>query len=165
MQNQNDNNAKEPSNSASIPHEKSAKSVLFSEDEIQDIVKGFVSAWVQGEVKILFPDREEHKYLAKERQESIDDKEALQREVNLKVEFADRIMMASSTGRATSEEQRKAISLLFNDILLYRSSGKIEGQFSTGSMNERLQRLEQGSDTTNDLVKQLVDMHRQELGM
>jgi len=164
MQNQNDNNIKEPSNSGGLSHEKSAKSI-FSEDEIQDIVKGFVSAWVQGEVKIRFPDLEQHKDIAKKNNESIDDKEAMRREVNLKVEFADRIMLASSTGRATSEEQWKAISLLFQDILLYRSSDKIEGQFSKGSVSERLQRFEQSLDVTNELVKQLVDMHRQELGM
>jgi len=164
MQGQNDNSTKEPNDDAGLSHEKSSKSI-FSEDEVQNIVKGFVSAWLKGEVKISFPSKDEQLATAKETKETIDGIEAARREAHYKIEFTNRIMLASSTGGATSEKQQEAVSLLFQDILLYRSSERIEGQFSESSVNERLQSLEQRANVTNEMVKQLVDMHKQELGL
>jgi len=162
MQDQNDSEPKEQ-NSVDASTEESKS--IFSETEVRETVKGFVSAWLKGEVKIHFITIEELKNVGKMTSKNIGEQEALDRALSVKKEFTERIMICSNAKKATLEEQRKAVSLLFEDILLYRCGGRIEGQFAKTSMNERLDKIEQGLKVTNDLVQQLIDLHRQELGL
>ena len=138
---------------------------IFSEEEVRDTIKGFLLAWLRGEVKIKFPLAPEFQNTCAKRGKPIDYDEAVQSEVAVKNEFTKLISICSGAKQSTAEEQQGAITALFEDILTYRSSSRIEGNFFEYSLEKKLERLEQGLRVTNDLVEQLVALHRQELGI
>jgi len=145
------------------PSEEKREGSIFTEQEVRSTVKGFVLAWLKGKIKIIFPTKEEIiRFFKEDLEQDVSAIEATQVEVYTKKNFVDLILICSDE-QATPEEQRKALSDLFNAILIFRSSRRLEGEFLEYNFEERLRRLEGGLAVTNNLVKELIELHRGEL--
>jgi len=130
---------------------------LFSEKEVRTIVKDFVSAYISGQIKIDFPTAYSILERAKRTKESMDYKKAHERELQVKFQIEELIEIASGTTKSTPEEQETAISELFGRIITMRNSKRIEGVFTEYALEARIRRLEEGIDTVNNLVKEIID--------
>lgn len=75
------------------------------------------------------------------------------------------ISICSDSKPATPEETQKAIDELFKSILVYREGKRIEGNFEDYDIEERPRKLEEDFRVTNDLVEQLIALHREEIGI
>lgn len=138
-------------------------SSIFSRTEIRNFVKGFVSAWIKKNVSINFPTASTILANAKWRGKEITEQEASTQEVDGKQTFVQFIMVCTGAKPSTPKELERAISQLFNEILIYRAGERIEGKFWESNLEDKLCQLERGLQITNDLVKQLVELHRSEL--
>jgi len=146
------------------PSEEKRAVSIFTEQEVRSTVKGFVLAWLRGHIEITFPDKEEIlRFFKEDVKQDVSAIKATQLEVYTKKNFRDLILICSDVKPATPEEQRKALSDLFNAILIFRSSRRLEGEFLEYNFEERLRRLEGGLAVTNNLVKELIELHRGEL--
>jgi len=121
------------------------------------IVKDFVSAYISGQIKIIFPTAEAIMKLAKNTKKTIDYKKACQEEMRLKVHIRDLIGIASGTEKSTPEEQETAINNLFGKIIALRNGERIEGMFTEYALEARIRRLEEGIDVVNNLVKEIIE--------
>ena len=133
---------------------------IFTQDEIRDIVKGFIRSYVGGNIKIGFPTATEILEQYKFKSKRISKEEATQHEFGIKETFNRTISVCSGATPSTSEQYRVALSELFMHILRFRCSGRIEGKFVEYSVIERLEKLEEGLQITNDLVEELVEWIR-----
>ena len=130
---------------------------LFSEKEVRAIVKDFVSAYISGQIKIIFPSADSI-MLTKEKQgNAIDFKQAAQIELRIKSSFRELIAVCAGAKEATPAEQEKAINQLFNDVVSLRNGGRIEGVFTEYALEARIGRLEEGIDKINNLVEEIVE--------
>jgi len=164
MQNDDKSTSEKQDNSTPKPEEQKPRP-LFSQEEIKDIIKGFVLAWLGGHITIKFPSAEELLARSKLENRKLDYKQATDEELAGKLDTIELISICAGAKPATHEEQQKATGDLFHRILLLRSADRIKGNFVKYSTEERLTRLEEGLKVTNDLVKQLVELHREELGI
>ena len=103
---------------------------IFSHEEILSIIKGFILAWLQGNVGIRFPTAEEIVSMNKESGIETDINEARQQEFAGKNVFTELILICSGIEPSTPDEQEEAYLNLFNRILAYRVGQRIEGKFS-----------------------------------
>ena len=104
-------------------------SSIFSQEEVLSIIKGFILAWLQGNVNIRFPTAEEIVSMNKETGAEIDISEARSQEFAGKNVFTELILICSGIEPSTFEEQEEAYMNLFNRILAYRVGQRIEGKF------------------------------------
>jgi hypothetical protein len=107
---------------------------IFSQDEILSIIKGFILAWLQGNVSIRFPTAEEIVSMNKETGVETDIAEARQQEFAGKNVFTELILICSGIEPSTPDEQEEAYMNLFNRILAYRVGQRIEGKFAGSFM-------------------------------
>jgi hypothetical protein len=136
---------------------------IFSKEEVRSIVKGFVSAWLRQGVSIEFPTAEE--ILARDRWQGkqITATEATQRELTGKKELLELIMICCGDRSATDVQVEEATLKLFGAILRLRAGERIKGSFWEYNLEDRLSILERGLELTNNLVKELVELHKKEL--
>ena len=55
------------------------------------------------------------------------------------------------------EEFQEAVSALFENILRFRSGGRIEGQFAESDLENRVRQLEIGIEKANKLLDEIVE--------
>jgi hypothetical protein len=103
---------------------------IFSQEEILSIIKGFILAWLQGNVSIRFPTAEEIVSMNKETGVETGIDEARQQEFAGKNVFTELILICSGIEPSSLDEQEEAYMNLFNRILAYRVGQRIEGTFS-----------------------------------
>jgi hypothetical protein len=103
---------------------------IFSHEEMLSIIKGFILAWLQGNVGIQFPTAEEIVSMNKESGVETDIDEAREQEFAGKNAFTELILICSGIEPSTPEEQEEAYLNLFNRILAYRVGQRIEGKFA-----------------------------------
>jgi len=127
---------------------------LFSEKEVRTIVKDFVSAYISGQIKIIFPTAEDIMGHTKNTKKEMDYKKAC---MELKINFKDLVAVASGTKKSTPEKQETAINDLFGKIIAMRNGGRIEGVFTEYALEARIMRLEEGIDKVNNLVKEIIE--------
>lgn len=134
---------------------------IFTEEEIKAIVKGFVLAWLRGDVEIRFPPPE----IRFPSPTSFG--MAQMNESHTKKKFINLIMICSGATQATLTERQNAVTHLFYEILAHRAAGRIEGQwqFIEYGIEERLQRLERDFEALKKRVEQLTELHERELGV
>lgn len=73
----------------------------------------------------------------------------------------DLISICAGSKEATSEERKKAIAKLFTMIFFMRAaSGRLEGRFTEFDVEERLSRLEEKLNATEDIVNQIAILIR-----
>jgi hypothetical protein len=146
----------EQQNKVGVPERVEAKPI-FSQREIRSIIKDFITAWLSGQIKLILPTCEEILQTAKQAGDKLDYKQALARELETKADFRNSIGICSGTIKATSEEQQKAVSDMFDMILSLRNGDRIEGKFMDYELEQRIQRLEEGLSITNNLVQEIID--------
>jgi hypothetical protein len=135
---------------------------IFSKDEIRDTVKGFVLAWLRGDINLKFLNANEIMERAKLTNERKDFNQALKEELTAKDAFNSLVSICVGTKEASSEEQKKAISELFSWILTFRSGHRLEGTFMRGvDFEERLHKIEEELESTKNLVYELAMSVRQ----
>jgi hypothetical protein len=130
---------------------------LLSQREIRSIVKDFAIAYLEGRIKIGFVNAEEKMAIAGIRGQKIDRATALDKEIQEKVLFRNRVAVCLGSKKATSDELQQAISELFDTILSYRNGQRIEGVFSEYSLTARVKEIEEGLDKVNNLVEEIVE--------
>jgi hypothetical protein len=161
---QNDrNNVKEEKPTTAAKNEDSMS--IFSEEEMRDTAKGFVLAWLSGKVDIQFANADEITTLQKLEGRKIDHQEARQQEIETKKWFNNLVAICCGAEATTPEEQRKAIHGLFKAILSYRAAHRIAGDFANYNLETRIAKLEDGIARINNLLEQLVEIHRDEMGI
>lgn len=156
---------------ARVPKKAGARAI-FSEAEIRDTIKGFISGWLKGNVKINFPNAQELYQRSQFEKRKISFEEATQKELSGKNFFKDLINICTGVKPASPEGLQEANDELFDYILSYREGDRIEGEIVEYSIQERLSKLEEGLKVTNDLVQELVvsvreliAFHQKEMGM
>ena len=139
--------------------------IIFSPEEVKSTVKGFVLSWLKGRIRITFTTAEHIMEVGKRSGIKIDFEEALLAERTRKRQFIDLISICSGAKSVTPEEEEKAINELFYAILTFRAGGRIEGKFEEYDLEESLRKIEEDLKITNDLVEQLIALHREEIGI
>jgi hypothetical protein len=84
-------------------------------------------------------------------------KQALAKEVDIKTQFTKLVNICSGAVQASQDEQQKAMAEIFDTILSFRSSKRINGRFMNYELEERVRRLEEGLSVTNNFVEQLIE--------
>jgi hypothetical protein len=162
MENEHKNSNQEQNNDAKPSLEKSQS--VFTKGEIRDTVKGFILAWLRGDVSIHFPRADEIQSISKKGKEHLEYKDAFEREMQGKLSFIDFISIIAERKPATVQEQEVAMSNLFDRILAYRCGDRIEGKFEKHiDIDERLSKLEEQFDVMNDLLQELVIWYRSQM--
>jgi hypothetical protein len=154
------------------PETSEKEELLFSENETKSIVKGFISGYISGRVTINFPTPSEIECMAS----ALDmpevrtlDEKSKKTAIELALfkarqKVPDLIAICCGTKPASVSEQKKAFNDLFELILAYRTSGRILGEFLNYDIAERVMKLEEGIEKINNLLKQLVEIHSNEMG-
>jgi len=130
---------------------------LFSEKEVRTIVKDFVSAYISGQIKIIFPTAKAILEHSKNTKKSMDYKKACEQEFKVKTQTVKLIEIASGTKKSTPEKQETAINDLFGVIISLRNGERIEGMFTEYALEARIGKLEEGIDVVNSLVKEIIE--------
>jgi disulfide oxidoreductase YuzD len=134
---------------------------VLSKQETENIVREFVIAWIEGDVKIDFPDVDFYMTYAKMTNEHLDFKAAAQKELEHKDKFEKLIAIIGGDTPSTKEEQEKAISQMFKLILDYRCGERIKGKFGKqGDFELRLHRIEEQIPAINTSIEQLIIWYR-----
>lgn len=129
---------------------------IFSPEEIRDIVKKFVSAWLRGDITLFFVSSEEYLQRAKMKKQKLSYEQASDQEVKSKLVFTNLASICVGTKQATEDERQKAISDVFEMILMLRLSDRIKGKFIEYDIEERLRKLEERLDITDRLVHEIA---------
>lgn len=135
---------------------KESKSSIFSQEEIEIIVKEFISAYISGDIEINFMSAEEIIKRAKVSGKRLDFESAVSQEMDFKTPIVDEIAICAGSKEATSEQRHEAINHLFSVILFLRSSQRLKGKFLTFDVEKRLSKVEHDLDETNKLVAELL---------
>lgn len=143
----------------SIKVEKKKMHSIFSNRDINNIVKGFVHAWLSGKLKIHFPTAPELLAKAKWEKKSLDPASATERELEGKKDFLNHILICSGAIQATEEELQSARIELFKDILSYRAGDRLEGVFMESDLEERINKIERSLAIVNRLVQEWIRTH------
>lgn len=133
---------------------------LFSQDEIEATVKGFLLAWVRGQLSVHFPTAEEYVSTEEEKGETITLKQASEYELRNKEDFSNLIEICSGRKNASPSELMEATTRLFRFILWWRQGERITGAFLEYSIEERMHDIEQKLEATNEVVRQFVKWFR-----
>lgn len=149
-------NKKESKNDEVVKLPKEKTIGIFSQDEVQNIVKAFISAYLRGDVQIQFKCADELLKEAKlaRRKLSVDD--ALEKEVQMKEPFLKYMAICVGTKKGTLEERMDAVSMLFDYILAVRASERLKGNFMLFNPEKRLEKLEEDLAETNKLVQEII---------
>lgn len=129
---------------------------IFSEDEIKNIVKAFISAYLRGDIKIDFKNAKELMDEAQMSHQKLSFQDALQQEIAIKKPVLEQIAICAGTRKATPEERMKAVSNLFYLIVGIRSSDRLIGNFMLFNPEKRLDKLEEDLSETNRLVQEMI---------
>ena len=151
-----DNDEKNPSPltpSENINEELSG--ALFSKVEIKRMMKAFVTAYLNDDIQILYPDAEELVRQAKYRNEKLDKAEAQHRETVNKIEFNNLISISSGYTGATSIQQETAIFKLWQYVLDAKSGDRIKGKFLEYQFEDRLKCVEDDINELNNRFETL----------
>lgn len=132
------------------------KNPIFSEEEIENIVKAFISAYIDNRIQIVFPTREELKKNMRFSEPNMTDKEANTRSIKLKAEMNRNIQICCGTIKTTNEERTEAINDLLQSILITRMQHRMTGSFEDYELKKKMGELEKKLDATNNVVEQLV---------
>lgn len=127
---------------------------LFSKNEIRTIVKNFIHAYINNHVQINFPDADEVKRNFSHQKMS--GKIALDFAVEQREKFSHVVMVCCGVKESTEEERKKALTDVFDIILLARTNGRLRGSIEDYELKEKIDDLEEKLLATNNVVKQLV---------
>lgn len=138
--------------------EKQVKQIrsIFTFEEIQDIVRAFVKAFILGRVDINFPTAQELIAVSERKGKPIEYEEASREELGYKNDFRNVIKICSGAKESTQDELKNAIHDLFERILQGRGSHRINGEFLDYNLETRVTDLERKLDVTNTVVKELI---------
>ena len=129
---------------------------LFSDGDIEGIVKGFISSWINGEIQVEFP----------EPSDFLDDVCNTQGKMEVRAQkYKDDFITLVNiiTGHSSAEpvELQKAICAMYSQILTFRYNGMITGTFSKQEdYVSRINRLENETNTMNALIQELLIAYR-----
>lgn len=129
---------------------------IFSSEEIRNIVKSFVFAWITGKITINFESRYEIIKTEKEHGRTMNPDDALKRELAIKSEITDLVEICSGITQSTETELENSVLQLFSKILDYKGALRIEGSFMDYTMQDRLDELEKKVDANSNVVEQLI---------
>jgi hypothetical protein len=149
-----------PENDEASPPTSETK-LLFSQEEIESMAKGFILAWVRGQIVIQFPTGEEMYAQSKETfGRQISKNEAVDWEIKNKDNFNDLIEICSGRRPASPDELTTATNALFRKILDWREGERIKGSFLEYSFEERMAELERKLEATNRIVVEFIKWYR-----
>jgi hypothetical protein len=131
--------------------------LIFSDEEVRNTVKGFISAYVKGTITVNFANSESIKDVRKAKGEDIDDNRALNIEIDAKKDFVRQIQIITGRLSCTQTEFESAVNRIFAYLLVWRSSNRIVGTFMNYEMERKIEDIEQKLDATNNLVVELVN--------
>lgn len=135
---------------------KENKVSIFSQEEIEGIVREFISAYIRGDLEIIFMSAEEIMQREKISGRRLHFDTAISQEIEYKKPILDEIEICAGTKQATSEQRYQAINELFGIILHFRSSSRLKGKFMTFDVEKRVSKLENDLDETNKLLAELL---------
>lgn len=133
---------------------------LFSKEEVESTVKGFLLAWMRGEIVIHFPTANEYVTGGEERGEKITAQEARARETQNKTIVTGLIEVCSGRKTASPVELEQATTSLFRYIMWWRQGERIEGKFLEYSIEQKMSELERKLEATNRIVIEFIKWYR-----
>lgn len=133
---------------------------IFSREEIESTVKGFVLAYIRGRIKIVFPTSEDFEIIKKRSGEKSDFKDSFNTELKGKEWFLQLIEIISGIKPSSPDQLEVVKNEVFKLILIFRSGQRIDGLFFDYSLEEKMKDLEKKLDATNDVIVQLVKWFR-----
>ncbi|MDH5482861.1 MAG: hypothetical protein OEY22_08285 [Candidatus Bathyarchaeota archaeon] len=133
--------------------EKKMTTSIFSEDEINAIIKDFVLAWIRGEIKLIFPPADEIYQRFKKEKRPIDHKMASDISAITKSDLIDLIKICAKP--TTPDQQKKVNEELFELILHFRCGDRIQGSFTGYSSKDKLEELEEKLNAVNKAFEEL----------
>ena len=131
--------------------------MIFSDEEVRNTVKGFISAYVKGTITVSFADFKVIRRVKKTTGESIGEEEAKNLELGAKQDFVHQIQIITGRLPSTKIEFEHAINHIFAYLLAWRSSNRIAGTFMNYEIEQKIDDIEQKLVATNNLVVELVN--------
>ena len=111
--------------------------MIFSDEEVRNTVKGFISAYVKGTIAVRFADSEDIRDLKKAAGESIGEGEATNLALDAKQDFVHQIQIVTGRLPSTKIEFEHAINRIFAYLLAWRSSNRIVGTFMNYEIEQK----------------------------
>jgi hypothetical protein len=99
---------------------------LFSKEQVKSILRSFITAYLNNDIKIRFPLADEVREQAKYRNEKLDKEASQAQEAKYKMDLNDLISVASGHTGATPQQQEVAIFELWQKVLDLRSGNRIK---------------------------------------
>jgi hypothetical protein len=128
---------------------------LFSKEQVKSILRSFITAYLNNDIKIRFPLADEVREQAKYRNEKLDKEASQAQEAKYKMDLNDLISVASGHTGATPQQQEVAIFELWQKVLDLRSGNRIDGKFLVYSLEDRIKRIEERLKDLFDHYEQL----------
>jgi hypothetical protein len=129
---------------------------LFTQEEIKNIVKDFINAWLRGDVDFRFADANELIERSRITGKKISYDEAMTQERVDKTRFINVISICSDESIGTPEEKQKALQDAFKGIISLRIGHRLDGKFTGNKAEEKIARL--GEDT-KELNKHFEELY------
>lgn len=134
---------------------------LFSKEEVESTVKGFLLAWMRGEIVIDFPYAAEYiKFYEEVQGKKITEAQAKKEENENKTAFTNLIEVCSGRRLASPAELEQATTSLFRYIMWWRQGKRIKGKFLEYSIEQKIDELEHRLEATNRLVIEFIKWYR-----
>ena len=137
--------------------------MIFSEKEIDDTVKSFILAYIHSKIRINFPDEIEIKENVKRSGKKLTLEESFNRNIKMKSDLLRNINICCGVTPSTTTDLEIAQGKIFQAILVYKISDRLEGSFLKFNENEKisefknkLDEFENKLDATNNLIIKLL---------
>ena len=153
-----ENNDKKTDNATDLPQ--AIEDRIFSQDEIRDIVKGFIAAYLRGDVAITFKSAEEFMTEAKVAGRKMDLDNALALEISSKQPFYNLVSICTGSKEASPVERQKAICDLFDAIVMLRSSDRLKGVLMAFGAEKRIVDIEEAISEIRKNILELMIYYR-----
>ena len=130
---------------------------MLSQEEIREYLTDFATSYIEGRIKIHFPDVGDVVGMNRAMGKSMDWDVGVKIVSQYKTNFDSLLLICLGRKKATPSEFDNALSKLLETILTLRHEDRIEGPLAESKLAQRVNRLEEGIDKVNNLVQQMVD--------
>jgi hypothetical protein len=129
---------------------------IFTPEETVSLVKGFVLAWMRGDVEVQFPFAEEIIKDAEREGKNMTVKEASEEELSLHKEVEHYALVCLGTIPSTKEQRQEAVNNLAQFIIRLRDTQRAKGKFSEFDIEQRILGLETRIDALDNVVSEFI---------
>ena len=134
---------------------------VFSPEETISLVKGFVLAYMRGQLEVSLPSSQDLVNEARTMGKNKTLAEAEKEEISALEDIENACAICLGTIPSTQEERQTAVDFIAQLIIRLRSTTRLKGTFMEVRIEEKLAQLEREQDAINALLERFIDWFRQ----